>query len=321
MKLICIAHRGEAQTFIKSLKNIEAGLYQGKDYYVLISGEGIFNVLTKLPYIIGKYEVTEIINYGIAGITDSKLAIGEIYPIRTMYAMDTDKPYFHSYTTQNESLVDLITTKDRVLSDDISKKLYEFAPVVDREAWAIGKVATEYKLPMFIYKLISDFAGDTTACFDIKEKTQEFSDKMFEHFITQNFPEKAIERVLELPFHASFTQYKRIDKLLQKINRPADTYIQSFQFKNNKTAANEFITLLEQEINPINRLIEKKLSHVFKAFNHMGAVVLFDKKLDQKKFTLKMEINSQANVKKLEENLKEFKYQDFEDIIDGKIDV
>ena len=50
MKLICIAHRGEAQQFIQALKlktrNNE--FYHNHDLALLITGEGHLEVMTKL---------------------------------------------------------------------------------------------------------------------------------------------------------------------------------------------------------------------------------------------------------------------------------
>ena len=62
MILLSFAHRGEAQTFIKKiqgLKSINAicPLYQSNESKVMIAitGEGIFNAISNVSYILGKY--------------------------------------------------------------------------------------------------------------------------------------------------------------------------------------------------------------------------------------------------------------------------
>ena len=71
MKLIHIAHRGEAQEFLKVL-DLKAdtkisGIYSNSEFALVISGEGIPETISKLSYTISKFNIDEILNFGIAG--------------------------------------------------------------------------------------------------------------------------------------------------------------------------------------------------------------------------------------------------------------
>ena len=61
MLLFVFAHRGEAQTFISKLKlksiDDRGNLYGNSEILLLLAGEGIYSVMVRLPYVLGKYEV------------------------------------------------------------------------------------------------------------------------------------------------------------------------------------------------------------------------------------------------------------------------
>jgi len=328
MKLICIAHRGEAQAFIKNLTVVDKNFYIGDDYHLLITGEGILNVLTKLPYYIAKYEIDFIINFGIAGSLSDKLHLDEIVEIRTNYGIDNESILYQSYTSEiNEGKFDIISTNSRVLNDEYAKKCRAFAHIVDREAWAIAKIANEYKLQYSIYKMISDLAGSETNCFDLKNKAQYFSESLYDFYLKQNqLDDNQIDLMEEipLPFHASFTQRKKIESLIEKLKHKKIESIETI-LKDQKLSVKQkpqfIISYLENLINPINTKIHEQLKMTFLPLEKSGAIVQYDSKLDKKHFSLKMDINSQTNLDKLKQSLSEFSFESFENIMNGKLDV
>ncbi len=332
MKLLCFAHRGEAQAFTTGLEAIDSNYYTGKDYSVLITGEGIVSTLTRLPYYIAKYDISTLINLGVAGSLSKHTKVDNIYGIRTIYAEENSDTYFHSFTTKNcGASIDLITSSERIFTEKRSKFLSHFAHTVDREAWAIGKVAKEFKLPIYVYKIISDKAGPQTQCLDIKEKAKEYSQKLFYFYQqlnrieTNDLDEEELVS-LDLPFGPSFTQQKRISNLLNKIDCEVcylkNEFLESYSLSGNKKKdTNLFIQFLENKINPINNKIHKKLDENFDEFKNIGAEIKFDPKLDQNFFTLKMQINSQTNIENLAQTLKNYDYQKFQRILNGEIDV
>lgn len=345
MRLICMAHRGEAQEFLKNLdmSTQDSKFHLGETESLLITGEGPFEVLALLPYYIAKYGIKEIVNYGIAGSLSPKLEIGEIYSIRTTYAYGLNKPRFQSFSTASSSqstsysMLDCITTEQRVLSDSFAKELDSFAEIVDRELWAIGKVASTYKIPFKAFKLISDYAGNSTNCFDLKKMAKTFSQRMFYFHKEQHFTPKELpcQQELNLPFKASFTQTKRIESLIKKLQNDLNPLAlleeaslstnQSFQLgsvqKNSKETANQFISFLERKINPINSEIETKLQELISPIKEIGGCVFYDKKFESQKITLKMDINDQKNIDKLILALSEFKFSSVENLWSGKFDV
>ena len=83
----------------------------------------------------------------------------------------------------------------------------------------------------------------------------------------------------------------------------------------------EAIIKLEQKAFPLNMTIKNKLSELHAPFTKIGAKIHTDQKLELKKVTLSMEINSQKNIDNLISTLKDYQYIDFEDIWNGKLDV
>ena len=64
--LLVFAHFGEAQCFLKDLKKASP-LFCGKDFDVLITGEGRQNVSELLSIILSKQKYEALINYGVCG--------------------------------------------------------------------------------------------------------------------------------------------------------------------------------------------------------------------------------------------------------------
>lgn len=326
MELLHLAHRGEAQELIKHLKMSAVEnfghIYQNEHFYLIISGEGPDETLTQLAWCVGKLPITKIINLGIAGSLNENYQAGEIYPVRTCYAYRENAPVFQSFTSISKSTIDCITTYARVLDDDFAQKLKPFAAIVDREVWACGKVAKTFKLPFESFKLISDMAGSSTECFDLKKRAQEFSHKLAEYFVL-NYRrlenEGKQKSQINFPFHVSFTQQKQILKLKEKIND--SVYFEKLLAKPHIKDAHIFINELENFLNPILASVKARIDILNQPLEAIGAQVLYDKNFEQKKLKLQMEINSQTNIDKLNSTLKDFKFSDYEKLWNGEIDV
>ena len=209
MEICILAHRGEAQTFIKELKAkaLSEDLYEFSKGLIYISKEGPYEIMVKLGVMLKEFNIKEIINLGIAGSLSTQLEVGEIYEIRCVYLEDNAKIQFQSYTLNPNASFDCITAHSRVLNNDHRIQLAPIADIVDRELWAIAKVAHNYKVNCKSFKLISDLAGDQTQCFDLKEKAKEYSDKLFEFYLKKEIIHKDYTQKLESPFKGS--QYQR----------------------------------------------------------------------------------------------------------------
>ena len=333
MKLIHLAHRGEAQQFLKDLdvnadQSME-GLYIGHDEIVLIGSEGIENTLTKLSYCLGRFKVTEVLNFGIAGALDKNLKLDEVYEIRTSYCFN-EKVQYKSFQANLKGL-DCITTNKRVLDNDYADELSNFAPIVDRELWAVGLVCKSQNIPFSSFKLISDYAGAQTNCFDIKEKAAEYSivlSNTYKGLITKI----DVEQEYTIPFHLSFTHKKLIDK---KIKIASKKYDQSYQVvldniklneivnfeMRDKEKVTEFLIRLEEYINPINHKALNLLKKEIGVFEKIGAKVVLDTKLENEDFTLQMKINSQTNIDNLKRACDQFSFSKYQKVWNGEFDV
>lgn len=336
MKLLHIAHRGEAQEFLKNLDLVSHpklnGLYTNKTFALLIAGEGIYETLTKLPFIINLLNIDEILNFGIAGSLDSKLMIGSIIPVRTSYAHGELTPKFKSFTTLESSTIDCITTEERVLDDSFAKKLSPFAQIVDRELWAVGLVAKQFNIPFNSYKLISDFAGKSTDCFEIKNKALEYSEALFEYFLQIEQKEILQDIIYTPPMPMSFSNKIRYQKLIAKIIDNEELTHEEVLLKVNlkeildlKVRSKEHSKILLQRLeeiqNPINTKVFNRLETLFKPFTDIGGRVKYDQTLETKKFTLSIEVNSQKNLDNIKRSIDIFDYKKLDKLWNGELDV
>lgn len=338
MKLIHIAHRGEAQAFIKNLdiksSNELDGLYINDDLALLISGEGLDATMSKIALVCGSLPIKKIINLGIAGALDTNIKTGEVYKVRTCYSF-LDKVQFKSFTTapySNENpSVDCISSHTRVLSSTHAKELSHFAHIVDREVWSVGYIAKIKKLPFESYKLISDIAGKDTDCLDIKDKALSFSNTLYNYF-TELEEIETKEFIFETPVPMSFTHNKRYEKLMEIATKKEQLTPQQVLDKlgldlilsrkvKEKEKTNLLLEKLEVLINPINSIAKKELELAFKPFSDIGCHISFDKSLEKEGFTLKLDINSQKNLDNLKRSIDLFDIKKINDIWNGNFHV
>jgi nucleoside phosphorylase len=333
MKLIHLAHRGEAQQFLKDLdvsadQSME-GLYIGDNEVVLIGSEGIENTLAKLAYCLGRFKISEVLNFGIAGALDKNLNLDEVYEIRTSYCFN-EKIQYKSFQA-NLKGVDCITTNKRVLESDYAEELSNFAPIVDRELWAIGFVCKTQNIPFSSYKLISDYAGAQTNCFDIKEKAGEYSiilSNTYKGLVTKI----EVEQEFSIPLHLSFTHKKLIDKKMKiaskKYDQSYQTVLENIKFNEilgleirEKEKVSVFLTRLEEYINPINHKALNLLKKEIEVFEKIGAKIVLDSKLENEDFNLQMKINSQTNIDNLKRACEQFSFSKYQNVWNGEFDV
>ncbi len=338
MVLLCVAYLGEAQSFIKNLrlKNSAPDLYQNQNISLLITGEGVMNVLANLPYHLANLKPDKVINFGIAGIL-SELEIHEIYPIRTVYNTYLEEVEFHSFSPQNShvlNLQDCISSVNRIKSNEKREELKHFAPLVDREAWGIAKACSEFKVPYEIYKLTSDFASEDTDCFSLKEKASEFSMQLYSFFESlnlnsTNISSEKFENTISSAY-ATQTQRRRIVSLLKKLSSKyqysEEYYFQKFNnesraYKSEKEKTQSYIRFLECCLNPIQNKLEEQFKQKLTSLTSYGIDVLYDKSFEKQGITLKMDVNSNTNLEKYSKALTEFDYKKLNNFWDGDINV
>jgi nucleoside phosphorylase len=338
MKLIHLAHRGEAQEFIRNLdiKSVPdfEGLYLGEDLAVLISGEGLEATMAKASHVCGRYNITKILNFGIAGALSSKIIKDEVYKVRTCYAF-SDKVQFKSFTTvenkESKTTIDCISFNQRVLATKEANQLSHFAHIVDRELWSIGYVAKLNNISFESYKLISDIAGADTDCLDIKDRALSFSEKLYAYFLKLNeVPSPDFSFIT--PFAMSFTHKKRYEKLMaiatQKLQMSEMEILEKIEHKSisnlkfkEKEKVNELLTRLETLIDPINSIAQEYLEKAFIPFTRVGCKVNYDRNLEKECFSIKFDINSQTNLDNLKRAIDLFDIKKINNIWNGKFNV
>ena len=181
MKLIVLAHYGEAQTIIDeySLSKKSEELYQNEEFTLLLTGEGPFEATARVSRALASGEFSEVINLGIAGALDDSLKINEIHSVRTIYLSIDGKLQYKSFDLSSEG-VDLITSFERILDPAKSQILSGMGKMVDRESWGVGFACKEYGVPFSSYKIISDRAGTIGACEVVKDQAHFLSLKLLE---------------------------------------------------------------------------------------------------------------------------------------------
>lgn len=331
MNLLIFAHRGEAQEFIKNLALKSAGkdLYLNEDFVLLITGEGIYEAFTKLGPVLGEYPIKKAFNLGIAGALEDTISLDDFHEIKTVYC-HTGRPLFQSFTLDHQKdALDLITSDERVLSNTHAMKLSNFAPLVDRELWAIAKLCNEKSIPLRSFKLISDMAGGATDCFDLKQKAMEFSTKLLEFWLTLEQPKHSEDSELLPPMPMSFTQKARY-KALTKSIKLSDLDFKALEENilndlgpslTAKQKANALLDSLELVTNPVKLATKTKFDKLSTPASEIGAKLIFDKSFEKKKFTLQMEINDQKNIENLSKLADKLKFSDFEKVWNGDVDV
>ena len=186
MKLLTFAHRGEAQHFLKydNYKSFDFefnGLYRNKENYVLITGEGLESTNKKMGEVLrqSNYSISKVINLGIAGALDSNLDLESIHSVK-LIKKENENETFQSSDVYAE--IDCISALNRVHDVVYRNKLFARAQIVDRELWACAKVRNKYQVPIYSFKLISDYAGSTTGLNKIIQKSKGYSKKLFDFY-------------------------------------------------------------------------------------------------------------------------------------------
>jgi nucleoside phosphorylase len=313
MNLFVFAHRGEAQSFLDNdgYKAITNELYQNDKSLLLITGEGMFEVMIKLTKILENYKINEIINLGVCGaLQDIKQ---DIYSIRTVYGQEQ----FKSFTSNDpQAMTDIITSQDRALTKQDKEKLSPFAQLVDRELWAIAYVANKYKIPFRAYKLISDNVNETDFCDRVKERASLYSQDLYNKDRQVNLPNGFyFTRQQEIQFHDLKTK-------CAALNIDIDILIgQAMIEKLPKKRTSLLISLMRHALNPMKSDVEKKFKKLTKPFTTIGAKVSSPDNLESHVIDLRFQIKNELDLNRLKLSLELFNLKKYQDFIDGDMNV
>jgi nucleoside phosphorylase len=338
MILLTFAHRGEAQTFLKEMKLKAAkgatGLYLGHDHALLITGEGehetLMSISSALPLI---PEVRTIVNLGICGCIDNSVAIGDILRVRTAYHEDEFKS-FETLSSFSHDNVDIITTKKRILEQEVAKKLSVNASLVDREAWANGYCAKHFHKDFIAIKLISDQVSEAKICELIKDQAEDFSDKLYEYYqklsIGNSISEIGHHDIFNDPnfyFTVALRRFfhQLIESLKQKQQRDESEILNPLCHKllehENFTAKHRAKILIEhlnEELYPFKTQVNKKLNELSVDLNKYDVHVKYDKDLERKGFHISAYIDGDSKKLLVSKAIEKYPWHKFVDIMDGK---
>lgn len=188
--LLVFAHRGEAQAFLKGRNFREVdfafnGVFQSEKELLLLCGEGLDAAEERLSTLLGAFgkDISLVLNLGIAGSLSDSLTPGEIYPIRAAYREPEAVQALPAFRSADPNArIDCISARRRVLTPAYAQRLAPFAPIVDRELWAIASLCAQQGIPFRSCKLISDRAGVDTSALDFKRCARPFSEQLFDFY-------------------------------------------------------------------------------------------------------------------------------------------
>jgi nucleoside phosphorylase len=337
VNLLVFAHRAEAKSFISTgnfkpvpeVQDLLLGELIDSPCYLLICGEGIHSAISTLSQTLGllqKHDLT-VINYGVCGALREGPEIGNIYEIKTCYAQDE----FKSFTHSNEAL-DLITAKQRVLESNLRNNLDNFAPLVDREAWGLSFSCKQGKVPLRIFKIVSDHAGEQEICTVVKENAPLWSDQMLSHYLKLEATSKELTKK-ELPFdqgifHITISQERILTTLIRslKLKHHDVESIDLSDIIKLKVRPKEKTKLLIERLhaiqNPLDHKLQSDLNELAAPYKHHGVSIRFDNDLEDEHLHLTFTVKDQKHMSEITNALNKFDYQKLKNILDGKtIDV
>ncbi|RLA62774.1 MAG: hypothetical protein DRQ88_01810 [Epsilonproteobacteria bacterium] len=335
MDLLTFAHRGEAKAFLKELpfKPLNfafEGLYQSNDHFLLITGEGVQATSEKLAAVLGAFnEIKQVLNFGVCGSLENKFNEGEIHPIRTCYLEKKSGMEFKSFSTDINNGIDCVSAHQRVLSIDYAKYLSHFAPLVDREVWAIGSVSSLFKKSFYSYKYISDHADGEELCQMVSLKAQEISNTLYNHFLNLNFSEKVKNITPEIKgTHFTISQKRLYNSLIKKIKIKGMglTEIVNLDKINAlplspKQKAARILKEMEAALFPFNEKVNLQLKNLIDPCKEQGLKIKLSKSFEQDEIEVSSVVKNDQDLARLIDNLKKFPLNKIQKVFKGQIDV
>ena len=334
MELLVFAHRPEAYHFLEqdhwtSVPDLPFSLFknQKQKQWLLITGEGLDKALISIASVLTwQNDINTVINLGVCGLLkdhSESLQQEEIYPLRTVYAEGFSGQLQHrSFTlksAQKEGSYDCISASQRVLDENSSWNLSHHAPLVDREVWAVANVCDQFKIPFYSYKLISDIAGDSTACLDIRSQAQSYSEKLYHYYQSKHtlkaIAKKSIAPFPPLPesFHSTHSQKERLQKLLSSLQVQTQNVNDLLSQKmgeidtqelSPKQKTNLLLQELQDQLSPFTRDLKKKLKALTEDIESHSIAIQFSQGFESENFQIQLKVNDAKKFQKDLESLK-----------------
>ena len=159
-------------------KNVYVGTAYGKEVALCVCGVGKVNASMGAQLLISKFDVTKLLNFGVAGGLNKETELCAVYQIGSAVQFDFDltqlngtkigtlDEYQENYLGLN-TFASLFPIKKLGTSDRFNDSASDYklltvelkADIRDMEGAAIVQVAYSAKLPVYSIKAISDIAG------------------------------------------------------------------------------------------------------------------------------------------------------------------
>ena len=328
MELLTFAHRGEAKAFLKNDQFLPVpflfdGLYKNEHRFLLIHGEGLQTTSEKLAVVCGAFreKIHAVINLGVCGsLKENSFKMGDVYPIRTCYK----EGEFKSFSTPLKNAVDIISSKERVLNQDYAKNLSFFAPLVDREAWAVGSICHLLNLPFYSFKLISDYSDNEDICQLISSKSEEISQTLYNYFLQVKIEDSSVKEEVKNDLWATTSQRRLFNSLSKKMELKGIKYDPSALDSGNlapKKRMSKILEEMEKNLFPFEADLKDKLGKLTQCLNDSKIDVKFSKDFEDSSLLLTFKIQNQKELEKAVTTLNSFPYQNIKDLLDGRLDV
>lgn len=214
---IVVALNSEANEFIDSIENAKecvalgkrliTGKISGEEIALTICGIGKVNAALATQYLIDRFSLKSIINFGTAGGLKPEIKVADVYvikkcaqydfdlseldPVPRGYIQDYDTVFFDTKTDKLDFLPKAILASGDRFSDspvDYDEIIKMGANVKDMEGGAIGQVCKANNIPLYVIKGITDVYG-------LNSTAEQFKNNLVA--VCKKFP-SVVKKVLDL---------------------------------------------------------------------------------------------------------------------------
>ena len=303
---------------------------------MLVTGEGIETSLVAVAAALSQLPVTQVHNLGVA-LSLGALAVGQVCQIRTVYGEKSEGiPEFQSFSTtqqtrRNAGPVDVLSSRDRILTATVGEKWRPFATLIDREAWGVGFAARKMGVPLVVTKVVSDLLGDSD-CDIVKSRAEAFAGQLWQawedtHDATSEKPKPKIRDWDHREnLHLSATQKSQLQKLRHRLElkervNGATILSQVWGHLNEdphfarlkpKDQGRKLIAALTTRLNPMRSLCEGMVEEAVRPLNQSGIQLKYDPDFECDDLTISATIRGNADWQSLRQSLDEF---DFDQVV------
>lgn len=337
IRMLCFAHRQEAHAFLKNENWTPLSDYQDvwarEDELLVMTGEGQEQALSKVSFLLGRYpSLKDIINFGVVGALRPEFEKGQVIEIGTVYHEES----FHSFELTGP--VDLISASKRVLDPLKAEKLSHFAPVVDRELWAIAYACKEAKVYLRSLKIISDEPHQSSESYEVCERVRDeapiLSQALYQKILSMRSSvetpkEQTVDPMNLLDnklFHFSMTQKRQYLKMCVELDeKQKDDFSQQmgpvYELSRPKDRAREVLKILQRLHTPIEAYVRDELEVIKSKAQQLGVTLHFDPKLEELEARVTVSLKPESKVGELQALIDQLNLKRAFDLLQGKFDV